>query len=436
MLAPSSSRPGLWLLCFVPLLTRAATPSLSVSPEPGERVRLEWDATGNPILEATGSLSFSWLPIAEAPVINGGIAHLSVATTEQTRFFRLRIVTSTKIIGTSPYPGESGVAVTREVVLRFSAPLAENTRITPDQCYAQVDGRRLLSRIELGADRLSASLFFLETVPASAQIQVVLAGSEIRDANNAFLDPDADGRPGGTLHLTYSTASIAPTPATAVAGHVYASERNPDGSNRPLAGVTISVDGAEELIRTTTDAQGFFQLNECPTGRFFVHIDGRTAASSAWPGGAYYPFVGKAWETTPGRTNSLPGGTGEIFLPLISPGTLKEVSAVDPTPISFTPEVLAQNPKLSGVQIVVPKNSLFSDSGARGGKVGMAPVPPDRLPEPLPPGLEMPLVITIQTDGPPKFLGTRARAISEPAGSPHRPETAAGCQERVMEFQS
>lgn len=99
---------------------------------------------------------------------------------------------------------------------------------------------------------------------------------------------------------------------------------------------------------------------------------------------------------------------------------MKEVSAVAPTPISFTPEVLAQNPKLTGVQIVVPKNSLFSDSGARGGKVGIAPVPPDRLPEPLPPGLEMPLVITIQTDGPQNF------AEPVPARFPNLPDPLTG----------
>src|SRR6185436_4798350 len=44
--------------------------------------------------------------------------------------------------------------------------------------------------------------------------------------------------------------------------------------------------------------------------------------------------------------------------------------------------------------------SLFADNGARGGRVGIAPVPADRLPEPLPDGLEFPVVITVQTDGP------------------------------------
>jgi hypothetical protein len=136
MPASVSLRSALRLLGILPLLTFSATPSLLVSTEPGNTVHLEWDPTGNPILESTRSLNSSWLPIAETPAINGGIANLSLAITEQTRFFRLRIVTATKIRSASPYPGESGVAVTREVVPRFSNPLAENTRISTDHHYA------------------------------------------------------------------------------------------------------------------------------------------------------------------------------------------------------------------------------------------------------------------------------------------------------------
>ena len=47
--------------------------------------------------------------------------------------------------------------------------------------------------------------------------------------------------------------------------------------------------------------------------------------------------------------------------------------------------------------------ALFNEQGVRGGRVGIAPVAPDRLPEPLPPGLNFPLVITVQTDGPQNF---------------------------------
>ena len=55
------------------------------------------------------------------------------------------------------------------------------------------------------------------------------------------------------------------------------------------------------------------------------------------------------------------------------------------------------------MEINLPPNTLFSENGAWGGEVGIAPVPPERLPGPLPPGLNFPLVITIQTVGPQNF---------------------------------
>lgn len=132
-------------------------------------------------------------------------------------------------------------------------------------------------------------------------------------------------------------------------------------------------------------------------------MDGRTATGSRWPSGTYYPFVGKAWEAVAGRTDNLAGGTGEIFLPRIPAGALQPVGAETTTVVTFPPEVLTAQPALAGVQLEVPPNALFADNGTRGGRLGMAPVAPDRLPEPLPPGLNLPLVITLQSDGPMNF---------------------------------
>lgn len=97
------------------------------------------------------------------------------------------------------------------------------------------------------------------------------------------------------------------------------------------------------------------------------------------------------------------GGTGVIYLPLIQSDALTVTQVDEATVIGVAPSVLASRPELAGVQIVVPPNALFSDQGTRGGKVGIAPVPPDRLPEPLPAGLNLPMVITVQTDGPQNF---------------------------------
>lgn len=51
----------------------------------------------------------------------------------------------------------------------------------------------------------------------------------------------------------------------------------------------------------------------------------------------------------------------------------------------------------------MPANSLFSDNGRQCGVVGNAPAPPDQPPDPVPLGLQIPIVITVQTGGPSNF---------------------------------
>lgn len=329
-----------------------------------------------------------------------------------TRFFRLRNAPLTTIQEASPANGDRGVAVTRETVLRFSNPLATETRLNTERLFAEFGGRRLLSRVELSNNRQMATLFYLENLPGNARVRVTLQGDTLRDLFRRELDLDGDGQPGGTAVVEFDTLNLTPVAQTAVIGRVFASELVPSFSesqtlNTPLAGVTVTLDGLEETVRTTTDAQGNFKLAPVPAGRFFVHVDGRTvtnlAAGIHYPDQAYYPFIGKAWEAISGREDNLAGGNGEVYLPLVLAGTLQPVSPTSDTTITFAPEVLLRNPELAGVTVTVPANSLLSENGARGGRVGIAPVSPDRLPEPLPPDLDFPLVITIQTDGPANF---------------------------------
>jgi hypothetical protein len=307
----------------------------------------------------------------------------------------------------APAAEESGVSVQREVALSFERPVAADTQLSADQFFAEFGGRRMLARRELSSDRLRAWLFPLEPMPPGARIQVVFEAAGIRDELGREVDADGDDRPGGRLQFGYTTFSATPVTGTAVIGQVFDSEPQPDGvggfTNRPLAGVIVTVDGAEQTLRAVTDATGSFRLEPSPSGRFFVHVDGRNAVGSIWPGGTYYPFIGKSWEAVPGRTDNLAGGSGMIYLPRVIAGTLQPVSATVDTEITFPAEVVLQNPALEGVAITVPANALFADNGTRGGSVGIAPVPPDRLPEPLPAGLQFPLVITIQTDGPTNF---------------------------------
>jgi len=317
-------------------------------------------------------------------------------------------VVSLTTISSSPANGEQQVSVTRETIIRFSTPLAEGATIGPNQLYAEFGGRRMLSRVELASDRQTATLFYLEPLPGSARIRVHLDTSNVLDAQGRAVDANGDGTPGGMALIDFDTVSQTLLPNTVVFGRVFASELAAPSAgnvsvNTPLAGVIVTADGLEETVRATTDQFGNFRLTNAPAGPFFVHIDGRPirddAKDIAYPEKAYYPYVGKLWESTPGREVNI----GEIYLPLVSAGTLRPLSANADTTVTFPVAVVTQHPELQGVSITVPANSLFSDNGQRGGMVGIAPVPPDRLPGPLPAGLEFPLVITVQTDGAANF---------------------------------
>ena len=308
---------------------------------------------------------------------------------------------------TSPESGEARVAVTRETVVRFTIPLSLSTVLTGDDFYAEFGGDRILSRAEISGDRMKATLFYLEPLPSNALVHVTLRDPGTGDLLGRPLDLDSDGEPGGNFSTSFETLGITPVAGTGIVGRVFASEPGTGAGGQPtdvpLAGVTITVDGAEETLRTVTDAQGNFTLSPCPAGEFFVKIDGRTSPLSNFPSGDYYPFVGKQWSAEAGQTNNLAGGTGTIFLPCVCSGALKNVSTLDDTNIAFPQEILDDFPGLIGTSLNVPANSLFANDGTRGGMVGIAPVAPTRLPEPLPPGLDLPLVITIQTDGATNF---------------------------------
>lgn len=302
------------------------------------------------------------------------------------------------VLRASPLDGEGDVAVTRETVVHFSMPLSPDATLDTNSFWAEFGGRKILARAEIASDRLKATLFYLEPLPSNARVEVNLVEPGLLDLLGRPVDFNLDGET-NLYTTTFETITITPVEGTAISGRVFATEIGEGGIETPLAGVTITVDGAEETLRTTTDGQGNFTLSPCPAGSFFVKIDGRTSPSSSYPNGDFYPVVAKKWEAIAGRDDNLAVEGGTIYLPLIQSGTLQPASATETTVIEFPAEVVAENPELAGVTIEVPPNALFSDDGTRGGLVGIAPVASDRLPEPLPSGLTHTIDISIQTDG-------------------------------------
>ena len=306
----------------------------------------------------------------------------------------------------SPTDGEGGVAVTRETILRFSEALDAPIVLDDNILFAQFAGEKLSARVNVSKDRKAVTLFYEGILPSSARVRVTLIGDGLVNQRGVPFDIDGDGEPGGTAKIDFDTLSLTVIPGTIVCGRVFASELAQDESgesiNVPLEGVTITVDGMEEEIMAVTDEFGDFRLESAPAGEFFVHIDGRTAIPSTenpFPANAYYPFVGKSWTSRAGEEINI----GNIYLPLIGDGTLQPVSETEETLVTFPAAVVQEFPELDGVTVTIPADSLFRDDGTRGGMVGIAPVPPDRLPGQLPEGLDFPLVITVQTDGATNF---------------------------------
>ncbi|MCP5525752.1 MAG: Ig-like domain-containing protein [Verrucomicrobiales bacterium] len=402
-----------WLVAALAGLAQTPPdPALEVRRIGAAQVAISWaDSVTGAVLEATSAIAPApeWRTVGVEPVSSDGRFRVTISAADTRRFFRLRTARGlTRLLRTSPEAGESGVAVTRETIFWLDQPLAPITPPGTNQLSATFGDRQILSRVEVSRDGRKVTLFPQEPMPAGARVRVRFAGDDLLDALGRAPDLDGDGRPGGTATLEFDTLSIAPVEGTAVIGRVFASEPEAGATpgtfvNRALAGVRISVAGAEETLFATTDAQGNFRLEPCPVGRFFVFIDGRTSPEGEWPDGAYYPLVGKAWEAVAGRADNLAGGNGEVFLPRVVAGTLQPVSQAASTRIGFPPAVLDGNPQWAGVAVTVPAGALYGNDGVRGGRVGIAPVPPDRLPEPLPPGLAFPLVITVQTDGPLNF---------------------------------
>ena len=310
--------------------------------------------------------------------------------------------TITTVESTSPAHGEQDVAVTRETVFRLSHPLSMSSSVDTQRLFATFGGDGLPGRVQVSSDRDTITLFYDDPLPASARVRITLIGDGLLDENGLDVDVDADHFPGGTLEFDFDTLTLTVISNTIACGRVFASEPVSTNMapivNQPLEGVTITVDGMESELFAVTDHNGDFRIDPAPAGRFFVHIDGSTASNPV-PQTGYYPTVGKAFESIPSQEVNI----GDIFLPLIIDGTLQEASTDQVTMVTFPDSVISNNPAFVNVVLAVPADSLYSDDGSRGGSIGIAPVDPARLPGPLPPGLDLSLVITVQTDGPTNF---------------------------------
>src|SRR5262245_37699037 len=101
-------------------------PSLTVEPPNNGQIRISWTGAASGYqLQETSALGNAWQPSGALPVLQNNEYVLTFVPQGTAKFFRLVNVggTVTQLESSSPADGETGVAVTRETILRFSAPL-------------------------------------------------------------------------------------------------------------------------------------------------------------------------------------------------------------------------------------------------------------------------------------------------------------------------
>ncbi len=358
---------------------------------------------------------------AEATDIAGNIGSDAVSVTF--------VPGATLLLTTSPANGEGNVSTSRETILTFSRPLDPAT-VNTTSIFAEFGGQQLPANRVVSSDGMRVTMFYDDLLPDGARVRVTVDGDQLRDDRGLAVDPDADGSGGGSESIDFDTTNLTPVPGTEVFGYVFDSyNTNPDGSNIPVVGATIRVDGLPGS-NTLTDSNGFFTLTNIPAPVFFVHVDGSTAINA--PPGTVYATVGKAFHSVAGQSIPLimDGEVFDMFLPPIDQGDIQPLSPTDPTDIGFgaagTQELVEMFPAIDPdawdrTVVTFPTNSATDNQGNPATTATIIPVSADRLPAPLPPWVNHVLDIAIIAgDGATNF------DVPAPACFPNLPDPDTG----------
>jgi RHS repeat-associated protein len=303
----------------------------------------------------------------------------------------------------SPADRATDVPLDAGVTLRFSLPVnvrsvaLDTIRLTGPNGAETVflvpaeDGRLVFAR---PVERLQPSAVYRLTVdglvtPAGQRVAVAAFSftTKDEDAPRSPGDDDAwepnvgNGWRSGREPSPWQTLAplTAPPGTTALAGHVL----KLDG--RPLADVTLSIDGHE----TRSDRTGRFLLllPGLAAGRHQLEIEG----SSANRPGRTYGFFEAGLTIVAGQTNVLPY---TIWMTRLD--TAHTVRIASPT----TRETVITTPFVPGLELHLPAGTVITgEDGRVVREIGITPIPLDRPPFPLPKNVEVPIYFTIQPGG-------------------------------------
>ncbi|MDA1056134.1 MAG: Ig-like domain-containing protein [Planctomycetota bacterium] len=297
------------------------------------------------------------------------------------------IADPTGIREVSPANGEQQVRLHRELKVYLDEPIDPST-VSVNSFHAMAKGEQLAGTIRVSSDERSISLFLDQLLPASSRVRLSIDGDQIIGRDGFALDANIDNEPGGLRTVEFATGANTSIANTSVFGYIYDSHgRNPDGSDVPVIGATVTVEGPPDLTATTGE-DGFFQLDNVPYPEFYVDINGMTATNA--PEGMFFGRVTKPFHSVAGHTTQLnmAGVPFSIFLPQIA---ISDVAPIVPgamTMAGFNENSLDQLAQITPdvarsewekLEVQIPPDSVFFDDGTMATQVRVFPLDRERI---------------------------------------------------------
>ena len=359
------------------------------------------------------------------------------------------------VIEVEPAGGSGEVGVTQRPKVVFSRAV-DPASLSSANLRLSFSGQTIPATIVPSKDNTFAWLFPTSPMPGGSTITLTIGNatptSSIKAAaDNAVLDGDADGTPGGVFTQTFTTVSSTPVPTTQqtnLAGQVISttqtrivgtvadpgpdrkpgtnddSTAGPDGLRgtaddvytRPIAGAKVYILGlASQFVLSAAD--GTFVLSNVPPGTVKLAVDGRTATNA--PGGIFFPEMTMDLTVRVGADNTVSdaqrdsgealSGQKGVYLPRLDEAAMTPVSTSQTTLVELPdadPAGMLSQQQRDLLQLEVTPGSLIGMNGQimTSGTVGISTVPPQLVLDMMPPGLlEHTFDITIQAPGVAQF---------------------------------
>ncbi len=369
--------------------------------------------------------------------------------TEVNRDVSVEIERPFAVAETRPVNGARSVGVTVKPEVYFSVPVDVET-LNSQSVKISSGGRDLPASIVPAGDGKFVWIFPDEPVPGDSSVTVTLDGDQIRSAgDDALLDGDSDGRPGGDLIFSYSTVSVQPVAGTRITGIIADPgpdnqpmtdddlDPGPDGEIGtgddipllPIPGVEISLLGLPSVM-AVSDANGSYSINSVPAGSVKVKIDGLTGTA---PSDFYFPEMVMDVRAVAGEDNFIMPGHRIAYLPRLPDEILQTVDASDRTMIVgdsvSAPQLPSDQQELLSIEI--QPDSLIAPDGTSldSAEIGISTVPPELVVDMLPPGvLQHTFDITVQAPGVANF------AVPAPMTFPNVFDATPGTQLNFLSF--